>query len=768
MNNLYIIRVAAALLLVLFLSSSLHAQTNISGSVSGTWDLAGSPYIISGDANVPAGNILHIEPGVVVQFAGEYVLEIFGNIQAIGTGQDSIGFISASSWSKGLHITVGQDTCRLSHCFFKDFRERTATDNVYFSGGVLHATNTALLIENCSFRNNLLQVNTGGYHVVARGGAVCLENCTGYIRNSTFTQNNIDLTASMPDFTEDNRAEGGAIFSNGNLRIQGCHIIENLIDFSADGMDMWVTIEARGGGICTAGSIENCLISGNGCIAYASVYNWTFTASATAKSYGGGVYGGSLLNGNSISGNYCQSEGTGGGSMGAGGSGIGNSCGGGIYGGTVVEHNLVTANQCLSKGSGTLGGTAVSSGGGLCDAAQIDNNLVCQNTCSAEAMGYASASSTSRGGGIMEGSMRNNTVVGNSVSASGGQATAEGSGIHGGTVMNSIVYSNNVAPQVSSATATYCCVEGGYSGAGNISADPLFVAGPYGDYYLSQLAAGQAQQSPCMDAGDPSTCLFWGTTRSDTVPDFGIVDMGYHYPTATRGVDRLEVRVMLQGPFEGSDMHTDLNSLHYLPLMQPYAGAPWNYNGTESVAAIPNDSVVDWVLLELRQAPAAAQAIPGTRLCRQACFLEKTGKVTGLDGNAGLPVALASPQVLDPGNDLFIIIWHRNHLGVLSALPMTGNGVLHSYDFTTGAGKAYGGVNGHLEAGPGTWAMAAGDGDADGQVNNADKVDVWALQSGLSGYKAGDFNHDGQVDNQDKVDLWKPNSGRSSQVAMNE
>ncbi len=48
---------------------------------------------------------------------------------------------------------------------------------------------------------------------------------------------------------------------------------------------------------------------------------------------------------------------------------------------------------------------------------------------------------------------------------------------------------------------TWSCVEGGFPGAGNIDLDPLFVSGPDGDYYLSQIAAGQAVDSPCVDAG---------------------------------------------------------------------------------------------------------------------------------------------------------------------------------------------------------------------------------------------------------------------------
>ncbi|AQT70244.1 Serine protease AprX [Anaerohalosphaera lusitana] len=61
-------------------------------------------------------------------------------------------------------------------------------------------------------------------------------------------------------------------------------------------------------------------------------------------------------------------------------------------------------------------------------------------------------------------------------------------------------------------------------------ADPLFV----GDYYLSQVEAGQLETSPAVDRGsgyvfDPGIELADFHTRTDGVNDEGIVDMGYHH-----------------------------------------------------------------------------------------------------------------------------------------------------------------------------------------------------------------------------------------------
>ncbi len=64
--------------------------------------------------------------------------------------------------------------------------------------------------------------------------------------------------------------------------------------------------------------------------------------------------------------------------------------------------------------------------------------------------------------------------------------------------------------------------------------DPVFVHGPDGSYYLSQLVAGQQITSPCVDAGDPMMSIPYGTTRTDEIADIAPPDIGFHYPlTAT-------------------------------------------------------------------------------------------------------------------------------------------------------------------------------------------------------------------------------------------
>jgi glucose/arabinose dehydrogenase len=219
----------------------------------------------------------------------------------------------------------------------------------------------------------------------------------------------------------------------------------------------------------------------------------------------------------------------------------------------------------------------------------------------------------------------------------------------------------------------------------------------------------------------------------------------------------LNLNVYLEGPFAGNAMSTGLNAAGVIPLQQPFDAAPWNYNGDEMVDAIPNADVVDWVLVEMRDAPDANSATSGTTIARQAGFLLSNGKITGLDGETNLPF------INEIANELFVVIWHRNHLGIMSADPLTLTNNTYSYNFTNGPDQIYGDALGHKEIAPGIYGMIAGDSDANGLTDVADKT-TWMTNAGLSGYSSGDFEMDAETNNADKNDYLIPNQSKSSQV----
>jgi hypothetical protein len=235
-------------------------------------------------------------------------------------------------------------------------------------------------------------------------------------------------------------------------------------------------------------------------------------------------------------------------------------------------------------------------------------------------------------------------------------------------------------------------------------------------------------------------------------------------PMATPTIISLEADLMvyLEGPYNGTDMDTHLNGnpelVEGLPLSQPYNTAPWHYNGTESVPSIPNPDVVDWLLIDFRDAVDAANATDATTFKRQVAFLLRDGSVVDLDGSSNLQLNNSITQ------QLFVVIRHRNHIDIISANPLTDAGGVYSYNYTMSIDKVYGGAAGYKDIASGVYGMAGGDGNADGSVDGTDKM-IWSAKSGEAGYLAEDQNMDGQVNNPDKNDIWiLNNNNKTSQV----
>jgi len=212
---------------------------------------------------------------------------------------------------------------------------------------------------------------------------------------------------------------------------------------------------------------------------------------------------------------------------------------------------------------------------------------------------------------------------------------------------------------------------------------------------------------------------------------------------------RLDLTAFLEGPFNGTSMNADLNSI--IPLQQSLSGI--GYEGPEAVSEIPNTDIVDWIGVELRDAADASLATEATSLGGGAFFIRNDGKIVGLDGSSVLNFDLTINQ------NLYVLLWTRNHLPVMSMTAVPQSGGIYTYDFTTAAAQAYG--NNQSNLGGGKYGMIGGNANGDGNINELDGVEVWYPQAGQSGYLSGDVNMDGQVNNQDKNDVWLPNYGKS-------
>ncbi|MFQ5584319.1 MAG: serine hydrolase, partial [Calditrichia bacterium] len=213
----------------------------------------------------------------------------------------------------------------------------------------------------------------------------------------------------------------------------------------------------------------------------------------------------------------------------------------------------------------------------------------------------------------------------------------------------------------------------------------------------------------------------------------------------------LNVKVFLEGPFDQGtgEMRTDLNNNGVLPTVQPFSASPWNYGGRESVVSIPNADIVDWVLVELRKDTSLT-------IVRRAAFLKKDGNIVDLEGNNPLKLAVVS-------GDYYVVVYHRNHIAVMSSVPVFIDSLGGFYDFSVSANTTYG-SNSQKFLGVGIYGMYAGDASGDGQVQNDDKNNFWSPEVGTGGYHPADFNLNSQVQNDDKNQYWKFNVGRGSQV----
>jgi hypothetical protein len=205
---------------------------------------------------------------------------------------------------------------------------------------------------------------------------------------------------------------------------------------------------------------------------------------------------------------------------------------------------------------------------------------------------------------------------------------------------------------------------------------------------------------------------------------------------------RFNIKVLLEGPFNGSTMNTGLNEFGYLPLAQPYNNDTWYYAGTEAVDAIPNTSVVDWVLLEFRDTTGDVNtADASTIVARQAAFILSDGSIVGLDGSSEVLVPTAFTD------NLYLVVYHRNHIRVMSATALTMTGGIYVYDFTDAAAKAF--DSQQKDLGGGFFGMYSADGYNDGNVNSED-IDVLLNEyPTYGGYNAGDYNLDGSVNSED-------------------
>jgi len=96
-KNLFLGLSVASLLFFIDGLTQRTLATDVSGIISSdtTWDLAESPYVVTGTVLVSSGVKLTVEAGVEAKFASGTSLQVFGELVARGTSSSGITFTSA-------------------------------------------------------------------------------------------------------------------------------------------------------------------------------------------------------------------------------------------------------------------------------------------------------------------------------------------------------------------------------------------------------------------------------------------------------------------------------------------------------------------------------------------------------------------------------------------------------------------------------------------------------------------------------------------------
>jgi len=183
----------------------------------------------------------------------------------------------------------------------------------------------------------------------------------------------------------------------------------------------------------------------------------------------------------------------------------------------------------------------------------------------------------------------------------------------------------------------------------------------------------------------------------------------------------------------------------------------WNYTGDEGTDWLDDDyapEAVDWVLVSFRTSIQADSEIA------------KTAGVIHNDGTIDFPNrCLLNTDLTTP---VYVVVEHRNHMGVMSSQPVLVENQVISHDFRAADSYKDDSSYGQTEIAPGLWAMIAGNGEQiedtfSYDITGADK-EIWFEQNGsFDAYLPGDFNLDGDINGNDKP-VWEVNNGVSSRV----
>jgi predicted outer membrane repeat protein len=500
-------------------------ETILDGDIDGSGNSTNNSYLIVFASLVDSTTVLD---GFTIQGANNPGgTSIGGGGMEIQDGAPVIrncSFVNNSSSFEGAGIFISSSSPTIVNC--------TIADNSVGEGGVgagVFALESNPTFVDCHFENNDAFFGSGLYAIESNV----------VIENTTFTQHSANDTGgalylsefshasiSNSTFTDNTSGSGGAIYSDkSHFNITGSTFTDNSANFDGGAIALELssdtsTIDST---LFTDNSAENGGAIGIIEIGAIVATDCNFTEN-TASGFGGGLY--------------------------------------------VNDFSSVELINC------TLDQNSAESGGGmkvLESTATIKNSIFHSNTADLE------------GGAIMSASasllMINSTIADNSSPAGGGLKSSGGSS----TIANSIFWGNveQINSNGTSITASQSIVEGGFAGAGIMTADPLFSDSDANDYSLQAC-------SPAIDAGDN---VF--LSASDTLDLAGNprIFNATGLPQATVDIGAFEFQGTASAPGNPNVIYVDIDN------PSPGAGTSWNcsFDDLQDALAIAQAGDTIWV-----------------------------------------------------------------------------------------------------------------------------------------------------------------------------
>ena len=210
---------------------------------------------------------------------------------------------------------------------------------------------------------------------------------------------------------------------------------------------------------------------------------------------------------------------------------------------------------------------------------------------------------------------------------------------------------------------------------------------------------------------------------------------------------KINPKVFLQGaslnPETTGLMNDDLRALGLLPTTSPFGdgktvnASVFNLGGTSSLGAFEDD-IVDWIWLEFRDETDVSKIIKGTSV-----LLQRDGDVVALDGVSDIFLGIV------PKN-YYIVLQHRNHLGVMSANPVAVTETGSAINFISNTTATFG-SNAQIALANGDLALWAGDTNANGQIrfsgsdNDANIIKDAVLNDPSNGFNSATYTSVGYL-----------------------